>query len=243
MYILVWLMLQLMAVPVQVRILALTATPGCKISYIFLLYHYKPLLLFLVHVKFTVFTTYLQFSAKKHTVQNVIDNLQISVLEYRNESDNDVKKYMHDRQLELIERFSSFYTISGWVFDQVAMSNDAVRINNLLLEAIQPLVSRLCALGVLQHRDLSTFSPCALLNSRDKFRQSPPANLPQAKYGEVEGYFGVLITLYYIHKLLSSHGMRPAYEMLQEKMQQGYAALYYLIVAFSSICLSVRLMS
>ncbi|XP_049937109.1 uncharacterized protein LOC116266800 isoform X3 [Nymphaea colorata] len=163
---------ELMAVPVQVRILALTATPG----------------------------------SKKHTVQNVIDNLQISVLEYRNESDNDVKKYMHDRQLELIE---------------VAMSNDAVRINNLLLEAIQPLVSRLCALGVLQHRDLSTFSPCALLNSRDKFRQSPPANLPQAKYGEVEGYFGVLITLYYIHKLLSSHGTRPAYEMLQEKMQQG----------------------
>ncbi|CAN6472368.1 unnamed protein product [Victoria cruziana] len=163
---------ELTDVPVQIRILALTATPG----------------------------------SKKHTIQNVIDNLHISVLEYRNESDNDVKKYMHDRRLELIE---------------VAMSNDAVKINSLLLEAIQPFVSRLCGFGVLQHRDLSTFSPCALLNLRDRFRQYPPASLPQEKYGEAEGYFGVLITLYYIRKLLSSHGTRPAYEMLQEKMQQG----------------------
>ncbi|CAN6454437.1 unnamed protein product [Victoria cruziana] len=174
--------------------LALTATPGCKASYILLLYHYKSPCFFLFPVKFTVFTPLLKFSAKKHTIQNVIDNLHISILEYRNESDNDVKKYMHDRQLELIE---------------VAMSNDAVKINNLLLEAIQPFVSRLCGFGVLQHRDLST-----------------------EKYGEAEGYFGVLINLYYIRKLLSSHGTRPAYEMLQEKMQQGYADLYCFIVAF-----------
>lgn len=45
------------------------------------------------------------------------------------------------------------------------------------------------------------------------------------KYGEVEGYFGALITLYHIRKLLSSHGIRPAHEMLEEKMQQGYVPM------------------
>lgn len=65
-------------------------------------------------------------------------------------------------------------------------------------------------------------SPPDLLNSRDKFRQAPPPNLPQSRYGEIEAYFGGLITLYHIRKLLSSHGIRPAYEMLEEKLKQGY---------------------
>lgn len=68
---------------------------------------------------------------------------------------------------------------------------------------------------------LLQLSPCDLLNSRDKFRQAPPPELSHVKYGEVEGYFGVLITLYHIRKLLSSHGIRPAHEMLEEKLKQG----------------------
>ncbi|XP_034676196.1 DEAD-box ATP-dependent RNA helicase FANCM isoform X2 [Vitis riparia] len=162
----------LMAAPVQLRILALTATPG----------------------------------SKQQSIQNIIDNLHISTLEYRNESDHDVSPYVHNRNVELIE---------------VAMGQDAIEINNVLLEVIRPFVIRLCAVGVLQNRDLQTLSPCDLLNSRDKFRQAPPLALPHMKYGEVEGYFGALITLYHIRKLLSSHGIRPAHEMLEEKMQQG----------------------
>ncbi|URD88706.1 HELICc [Musa troglodytarum] len=108
------------------------------------------------------------YPAKQRTVQNVIDNLHISTMEYRNESDHDVSPYVHNRTLELIQ-----------------------------------------------------WSPCELLNSRDKFRQAPPSSLPHGKYGEVEGYFGVLITLYHIRKLLSSHGVRPASDMLQEKLRQG----------------------
>ncbi|KAK3036008.1 hypothetical protein RJ639_031181 [Escallonia herrerae] len=163
---------ELMAVPVQLRILALSATPG----------------------------------SKQQAIQQIIDNLQISTLEYRNESDHDVIPYVHDRKIELI---------------QVALGPDAVEINNLLLQVIHPFVARLCAVGVLQKRDFQTLSPCDLLNSRDKFRQAPPEDLPHMKYGEVEGYFGVLITLYHIRKLLSSHGIRPACEMLEEKLKQG----------------------
>ncbi|MQL72797.1 hypothetical protein Taro_005119, partial [Colocasia esculenta] len=162
----------LLAVPVQLRILALTATPG----------------------------------SKQQTIQNVINNLHISRLEYRNESDPDVSKYVHNRKLELIE---------------VAMTKDAVEINNLLMEGTQPFARTLNSLGLLRGRDFATLSPCELLNSRDMFRQAPPSTLPSVRCNEVEACFLVLITLYHVRKLLSSHGIRPAYEMLAEKLKQG----------------------
>ncbi|KAK3426055.1 hypothetical protein EUGRSUZ_F02585 [Eucalyptus grandis] len=163
---------ELIARPVQLRILALTATPG----------------------------------SKHQTIQHVIDNLIISTLEYRNESDPDVSQYVHDRKLELIE---------------VAMGKEAIEINDLLLNVIRIYAARLNAMGILLNRDYQALSPSDLLNSRDRFRQAPPPELPQLKYGEVERFFGALITLYHIRKLLSSHGIRPAYEMLEEKLHQG----------------------
>ncbi|CAL0329459.1 unnamed protein product [Lupinus luteus] len=166
---------QLMAVPVQLRILALTATPG----------------------------------SKQQTVQDVIDNLHISKLEYRSETDHDVISYIHDRKIELI---------------QVAMGQDAVEINNSFLEVIRPIVARLTGIGAIQNRDYRTLSPCVLLEMREKFRSRQ--DLAHVNNGDVEGYFGVLITLYYIHKLLSSHGIRPAYEMLERKLKQGYFAKF-----------------
>lgn len=41
-------------------------------------------------------------SAKRQAVQKVIDNLQISTLEYRNETDPDVLPYVHARKIEQI---------------------------------------------------------------------------------------------------------------------------------------------
>ncbi|KAF2317439.1 hypothetical protein GH714_022286 [Hevea brasiliensis] len=163
---------ELMTVPLQLRILALTATPG----------------------------------SKQQAIQNIISNLHISTLEYRDENDPDVSPYVHNRKIELLE---------------VALGKDAVDINKQLLEVIRPYAARLSAVGLLQNRDYKTFSPPDLLNSRDKFRRAPPPELPQGKYGEIEAYFGGLITLYHIRKLLSSHGIRPAYEMLEEKLKQG----------------------
>ncbi|XP_034896899.1 DEAD-box ATP-dependent RNA helicase FANCM isoform X1 [Populus alba] len=60
---------EVLAIPVQLRISALTATPG----------------------------------SKQPAVQHIIDNLQISALEYRSESDPDVIPYVDDRKIELIE--------------------------------------------------------------------------------------------------------------------------------------------
>jgi Fanconi anemia group M protein len=57
--------------------------------------------------------------------------------------------------------------------------------------------------------------------ARDKFRQAPLPGLPHVNHGDVESCFAALITLYHIRKLLSSHGIRPAYEMLEEKLKEG----------------------
>lgn len=78
---------------------------------------------------------------------------------------------------------------------------------------MRPYVARLSTLGLLQNRDYQTLSPPDLLNSRDKFRRPPPLDLPQNRYGEIEACFGGLITR-------SSHGIRLAYEMLEEKLKQ-----------------------
>ncbi|XP_050937808.1 DEAD-box ATP-dependent RNA helicase FANCM isoform X2 [Cucumis melo] len=168
---------ELTKIPLPLRILALTATPG----------------------------------SKHQGVQQIIDNLHISTLQYRDESDHDVSPYVHDRKIELI---------------QVAMGEDAVEIDNKLLEVMRPFVAKLRSIGILQNRDYRTLSPCDLLNSRDKFRQAPPPVHPHIKYHDVEGFFGVLITLYHIRKLLSSHGIRPASEMLEDKLQQGSFARF-----------------
>ncbi|XLR14107.1 hypothetical protein HN51_035008 [Arachis hypogaea] len=168
---------ELMAVPVQLRILALTATPG----------------------------------SKKQTVQHVIDNLHVSKLEYRSEVNHDVIPYVHNRKIELVE---------------VAMGQDAAEINDKLLDVIRPIVARLNDIGVIQNRNYRTLSPCTLLEIREKFRQGHRQDLSNINNVDVEGYFGVLITLYYIHKLLSSHGVRPAQEMLERKLKQGFFAKY-----------------
>jgi hypothetical protein len=51
-------------------------------------------------------------------------------------------------------------------------------------------------------------------------------DLPQNRYGEIKACFGGLITLYNIRKLLSSHGIRPTYEMLEEKLKQWYLLVH-----------------
>ncbi|KAK8651640.1 hypothetical protein V6N13_141229 [Hibiscus sabdariffa] len=84
------------------------------------------------------------------------------------------------------------------------------------------LLDYLPEINVPLGQDAAELSPVDLLNSRDTFLQAPPLDLPHVKHGKVEAYFAVLITLYHIRKLLSSHGIRPASEMLEEKLRQGY---------------------
>lgn len=71
------------------------------------------------------------------------------------------------------------------------------------------------------------WSPGELLTCRDKFRTAPPPDIPPFKLGEIEGWYGVLLTGYHILKLLSAHGVRPAHELLEEKLKQGYVLVHH----------------
>ncbi|MCO5547416.1 hypothetical protein L7F22_000865 [Adiantum nelumboides] len=130
--------------------------------------------------------------SKQVTIQSVVDNLRISCLEYRNENDPDVKQFVHNRKLELL---------------QVQMDSESVKIRDLFLEILQPLVNRLCGFGVFYSRDAARLVPYEFLTARDKFRQAPPPGLDPRQYGEVEACFGATITLYHMFKLLFSHGI------------------------------------
>lgn len=55
-----------------------------------------------------VFSLLVWYSAKQQTVQDVIDNLHISKLEYRSETDPDVISYVHDRKIELIQVVNAY---------------------------------------------------------------------------------------------------------------------------------------
>ncbi|KAL7590493.1 hypothetical protein Lser_V15G40742 [Lactuca serriola] len=163
---------KLMAVPVHLRLLALTATPG----------------------------------SKQEKVQQVIDNLQISCLEHRSESDPDVTPYVHERKVDLIE---------------VEMGNDALEVDKLLMDIIRPYVSRLSPFIALPKRDINSFSPYDFLESKEQFHKALPQNISEIKIREIDGILLVLITLYHIRKLLSAHGIQPAFDMLEEKLKQG----------------------
>ncbi|KAL2650513.1 hypothetical protein R1flu_018641 [Riccia fluitans] len=144
--------------------------------------------------------------SKQATIQSVVDNLQISCLEYRNEDDPDVSQYTHNRKIELME---------------VPMNAESNRAKDLLVEVLQPIIYRLCGFRVFYNRDIARLTPYEVIQAREKFRQAPPPGIPESEYTQVELYFGLAITLAHIFKLLFTHGMRPAYEMLQQKLQQG----------------------
>ncbi|KAL5704225.1 hypothetical protein ACHQM5_022680 [Ranunculus cassubicifolius] len=144
--------------------------------------------------------------SKQQAIQYIINNLQISKLEYRNESDPDVSPYVHNRKLDLIK---------------VAMGKDAINVGDLLLDVIRPLASKLSGLGVLPNRDCRMWSPIDILNGKKNFLAAPPSDVPQMKYGDVGACLNVLVTLYHVRKLLSSHGIPSAYEMLDRKLKEG----------------------
>lgn len=66
------------------------------------------------------------------------------------------------------------------------------------------------------------FSPYDFLESKEQFHKALPQNISEIKIREIDGILLVLITLYHIRKLLSAHGIQPAFDMLEEKLKQGY---------------------
>ena len=92
------------------------------------------------------------------SVQEVIDNLRIGEVCVRVETDEDVKKYIHEKQTEVI----------------VVKQSSAINvIDRLMINLIQPLIDKLRSVNALNcHGTAATLHPYAIFNARKWYHES-----------------------------------------------------------------------
>ncbi|CAM0874689.1 unnamed protein product [Alopecurus aequalis] len=144
--------------------------------------------------------------SKHPDIQGVINNLCISELVHRDESDPDVQKYVNSRRVDLVK---------------VPVGSDTSQVNEKLLELIHPHIVQLRAVGVIDNRDAANWSPHQLHILKEKFNQAPPPNLPMEKKKEIRRSFAAAGSLCRISKLLLSHGIKPAYQAIEANLNEG----------------------
>ncbi|XP_037421788.1 DEAD-box ATP-dependent RNA helicase FANCM-like isoform X1 [Triticum dicoccoides] len=146
--------------------------------------------------------------SKQPTIQAVINNLCISELIHRDESDLEVKRYVNTRTVELLK---------------VPVGSDTTQVNAMILDLINTHVVQLRAAGVIDNRDAANWSPHQLLILRTKFSQAPPPNIPLEKKKEIHKSFAALVSLCHVSKMLWSHGIKPAHESIKAKLKEGHS--------------------
>ncbi|KAJ3083069.1 hypothetical protein HDU99_000744 [Rhizoclosmatium hyalinum] len=122
------------------------------------------------------------------TVQNVIDNLQISKIEIRTEDSLDIKPYTHERNLELIV---------------LKPSPEIVVVSELFKKVLEPHMKRLVDFKAFYCRDPTEASRFGLIQARMKFQKDNP----QRNF-IVEADFGICISLCELHTHLVQLGLR-----------------------------------
>lgn len=126
--------------------------------------------------------------AKFDIIQDVVRNLRISHIESRSADDDDVKKYTHARQEEVIK---------------CTLNAQITEIKNLYLQVFSRIVNRLCNGHVIQHRDPEKLSRWYVLQARERFRQS--SNYQQNRSAEAD--LALLVSLLHAKDLLTVHGL------------------------------------
>lgn len=144
--------------------------------------------------------------SKHPDIQGVINNLHISELIHRDESDPEVQRYVNTRTVDLVK---------------VPVGSDTAQINEMLLEIIRPHIAQLRAAGVIDNRDASNWTPHQLHILKEKFNQAPLPNLPLEKKKEIRRSFAAVVSLCRISKLLLSHGIKPAHQSIEATWSEG----------------------
>ncbi|VAI03073.1 unnamed protein product [Triticum turgidum subsp. durum] len=137
--------------------------------------------------------------SKQPNIQAVINNLCISELIHRDESDLEVKRYVNTRTVELLK---------------VPVGSDTTQVNAMILDLINTHVVQLRAAGVIDNRDAANWNPHQLLILRTKFSQAPPPNIPLEKKKEIHKSFAALVSL--CHKISSEGLPSPKVQKLAE---------------------------
>ncbi|KAL6658464.1 hypothetical protein ACP70R_004050 [Stipagrostis hirtigluma subsp. patula] len=144
--------------------------------------------------------------SKHADIQHVIDNLCISELIHRDEEDSEVSKYVNTRNVEVLE---------------IPFGSDTTQVDDMLLDVMRPHLNRLRDAGVIDHRDYGNWGTFDLLQYMNKFNEAPPPNIPEVQRGQIQKSFIVLCSLCHMRKLLLSHGIKQAYQFLEDKLKKG----------------------
>ncbi|CAL4989159.1 unnamed protein product [Urochloa decumbens] len=144
--------------------------------------------------------------SKHASIQSVINNLCISELIYCDEEDSLVKQYVNTREVEVVT---------------VPVGSDVAQVDDMLLDIMRPRLNRLRDAGVIDHRDYAKWTPFELLKYKEKFKEAPPPNIREVERGEIERSFVALGSLLHMRKLLCSHGIKQAFQFLEQKLDDG----------------------
>lgn len=131
------------------------------------------------------------------SVQEVIDNLNISRVEIRTEKSYDIREYVHSKQVET-QTFEN--------------SEEMVVVMELFSKVLQPAVDKLNKQNAHWARDPMALTPYGLTVSRKKWMASPAGrNANPGVKGMVNAIFTLLASLAHSIDLLKYHGIGPFY--------------------------------
>lgn len=139
--------------------------------------------------------------SKFDIIQDVVRNLRISHIESRSADDDDVKKYTHARQEEVIK---------------CTLNAQITEIKTQYLQVFSRIVNRLCNGHVIQHRDPEKLSRWYVLQARERFRQS--SNYQQNRSAEAD--LALLVSLLHAKDLLTVHGLSSFQEYVEGWVQE-----------------------
>lgn len=132
-------------------------------------------------------------------VQQVVNNLLISCIEFRTENDWDVREFTHHRKLDIV---------------RVKLSDALVAARNELYVLLEEPLKQLHRHKAFFMADPTKVSKFLLIQSRNEFRTKNHRD--PALIGEVESNFAVAITLSDSLGRLVSHGVSGTLTMLEQ---------------------------
>eukprot|EP00850_Spirogloea_muscicola_P023421 SM000355S13188 [mRNA] locus=s355:43331:53338:+ [translate_table: standard] len=141
------------------------------------------------------------FTADK--VQDIIDTLCISHIEYRSLQSVDVQKYIHHKQ---------------HIVHEVDVEEENMPVTRLLMRLLQPHVNVLRSYGLLDSRpDLSSFHSWAFVLAQKQATVAQNLVLTKGQRGDLQSRIAVCTSLALANERLRTHGPKAAHDLLTEK--------------------------
>ncbi|KAK9504022.1 hypothetical protein O3M35_010465 [Rhynocoris fuscipes] len=136
-----------------------------------------------------------------NAVQQVIRNLNISILEIRGEDSLDVAPYTHSKSVEKVV---------------VELSPNILRVKEDFLQIYDKYARRLKDFKAL-NSNISVMSKFQVLKACEKFRNNPPRNIPSSVLGSLICDFTVCMSLAHSLELLQTYGLRAFHSYLKNE--------------------------